>query len=208
MEIQVQPSHYEFEKYVDINRLNSYYYQLKLIYEASPESVLEVGIGNNFIKNFLPSSIQYNCIDIERNLAPSVVGNITQLPYKSCSFDIVACFQVLEHLPFGKAIAGFKELNRVSKKNVLLSLPFANHKFGIEFFLPFFHNFEIKYLMPRFYKKHPFCDQHYWEIGMQGYSLKKVKQILCREMNLIKSFSPKENSNKIFFVFEKYIPYE
>ena len=50
MKKQVNKKHYNFLAYVDKKRFMSYYYQLTNIYEINPKNILEIGVGNNFIK--------------------------------------------------------------------------------------------------------------------------------------------------------------
>ncbi|MCK4649611.1 class I SAM-dependent methyltransferase [Candidatus Pacearchaeota archaeon] len=113
---QVTKEHYDFKKYIDKQRWMSYYYQLKHVYELKPSSVLEIGAGNNFLKKQLSKEITYKVMDIAKDLNPDVLGGVDNIPLKNNSFDLVCCFQVLEHLPFNFFEKSLKEIARVSKK--------------------------------------------------------------------------------------------
>lgn len=65
----------------------------------------------------------------------SVVGDGQELPFKSNSFDIVLCTEVLEHTPYPTEM--LKELGRVCKSGGLLVLtaPFAS----VPHFTPYFY---------------------------------------------------------------------
>ncbi|MFL5906651.1 MAG: class I SAM-dependent methyltransferase [Solirubrobacterales bacterium] len=53
----------------------------------------------------------YVSVDIDRSRSPSVVADITELPFDDASFDLVLCSHVLEHVPDdGRAM---REMNRV-----------------------------------------------------------------------------------------------
>ena len=49
------------------------------------------------------------------------IADITKLPYKDKSFDTVLAFEVLEHL--GDVDIALKELHRVTRKNIIISVP-------------------------------------------------------------------------------------
>ncbi len=201
--IQVNSEHYDFLKYVDLRRWNSFFYQLKTIYELKPNSVLEIGPGKNILANFLKNEFSYVSLDIDKNLKPDVVGSTDFIPFGANTFDVVLCFQVLEHLPYEKFLPVVENLLTISRKNVIISLPFANHPFSFDLFVPFLHRVNFNFLIPRFYKRHKFDGQHYWEVGTRGYSKSKIAQELSSAAKLEKMFIPFENTNHIFFVLGK-----
>ena len=89
------------------------------------------------------------------------------------SFDLVTCFEVLEHLPYDHFQIALEEIHRVCRRYALLSLPDARaavrlripkigpRQFLIE--LPF-------WAMP----DHTFEGEHYWEINKKGYPLHRI----------------------------------
>ena len=50
-------------------------------------------------------------------------GSVVELPFPDRSFDVVGCFEVLEHLPGDLPRLALAELSRVSRGTVLLSVP-------------------------------------------------------------------------------------
>jgi len=62
-------------------------------------------------------------VDIDPELKPDFVATAAQLPFKNNSYDCVCAFQVLEHLKYDESIAAFKEMARVARKNIVISLP-------------------------------------------------------------------------------------
>jgi len=98
------------------------------------ETVLDVGCGEGFTLARLKKEkigesfegIEYDesAIALGKRLYPSLTikqGDIYKLPYKSNSFDLVVCTEVLEHLENPKK--AYRELIRASKKYILLSVP-------------------------------------------------------------------------------------
>lgn len=98
------------------------------------DSVLDVGCGEGFTLARLQKEkigesfegIEYDerAIELGNKLYPRLTiekGDIYKLPYKDNSFDLVVCTEVLEHLDNPRK--AYKELIRVSKKYILLSVP-------------------------------------------------------------------------------------
>ncbi|OGH21269.1 MAG: hypothetical protein A2958_02105 [Candidatus Levybacteria bacterium RIFCSPLOWO2_01_FULL_38_13] len=115
--------------------INNFYNNfISLIKNLDIKSILDVGCGEGFTLNkFYENKIgeklegidfQKNSIEIGKKLHPYLAlkqGNIYNLEYKNDSFDLVIATEVLEHL--GDPRRGLKELVRVSKKYLLLSVP-------------------------------------------------------------------------------------
>jgi len=97
-------------------------------------SVLDVGCGEGFTLNKLKENkigkvhegIDYSkeAISLGKKAYPNLhisQGNIYGLKHEDNSFDLVICSEVLEHLEDPQK--ALKELIRVSKKHILLSVP-------------------------------------------------------------------------------------
>ena len=144
-------------------------------------------------------------LDTDKRLSPDYVGNVLNLPFKKNSFDVVLCAEVLEHLPFSQFELGLKNLRKVTKKYVILTLP--------EYSLFRIH-FDIKLIpkIPRiqkilkipFPKKHIYNKVHYWEIGKRGYNLRKIKSMIENNgFQIEKTYYPFENPRHRFFILRK-----
>jgi ubiquinone/menaquinone biosynthesis C-methylase UbiE len=113
---------------------NFYIVLLDTAKELKPTSVLDAGCGEGFTLSRLEANhigkklegVDFftTAIKIGTKLHPKITlkeGNIYKLPYKNNQFDLVLCTEVLEHLEDpDKAL---KELKRVTKKYVILSVP-------------------------------------------------------------------------------------
>lgn len=113
---------------------NFYKTLLSQIKNLKIESVLDAGCGEGFTLNKLRENkigkihegIDYSkeAIYLGKKAYPNLhilQGNIYDLKYKDNSFDLVICSEVLEHLEDPQK--ALKELSRVSKKYILLSVP-------------------------------------------------------------------------------------
>ncbi len=197
--------HYDFLNYVDKKRFISCYYQLRYIYGINPKNILEIGVGGGLLKKFLRDTFSYKTLDIRETLKPDVVGNVVQLPAKNNAFDLVVCFQTLEHLPFSEFEPALKEIARVTRKDVLISLPYSSTSLYLEAKLPFLKDRILRWgvRIPHFFRKHSFDGQHYWEVGRKGYSIKTIKKSLEKFFNVKETFNPTDNTYHLFFRLEK-----
>jgi ubiquinone/menaquinone biosynthesis C-methylase UbiE len=147
--------------------------------------------------------------DIEPQLFPEVVGGIKELPFKNNSFDLVAAYQVLEHLPWECLKEVCAELRRVTSNYLLLSVPYSGLSFELiircplvwKLFKCLFVDFFIR--MPYFFKSFKQQEEHYWELGWRGYSLKRFRRVISQEMTLIKEVRPALKTYHHFFLLKK-----
>ncbi|HEY4500934.1 MAG TPA: class I SAM-dependent methyltransferase [Candidatus Paceibacterota bacterium] len=122
---QVCKSHYDFSKYAFEGRFVSYYWQLKETLALSPQSILEVGVGDRVFGSFIKqnTNVSYTSVDVAKDLNPDVVGSVLELPFVDKSFDVTCAFEVLEHLPFEDFDKAVSELCRVARTHVVISIP-------------------------------------------------------------------------------------
>lgn len=157
-------------------RLDEHREQIRQVIKCNPSSVLEIGIGNKWVYNRLKKQIELvvGC-DFDGNLKPDVIGNVMSLPFDDNSFDIILCAEVLEHLPFHMSMNAFREIKRVSKKFIILTLP--QQTLDNRFF--------------RTLKSKPFIfkGEHFWELGSGFCTLKSIEQMFDQEeMKLLDCF--------------------
>ncbi|MEA2088399.1 MAG: class I SAM-dependent methyltransferase [Patescibacteria group bacterium] len=206
MEKQIDKKEYNFSKYCKQERWSSYWHQIDEVLKCNPKSVLEIGVGDKVFGDYIKNNtnIKYFCLDIAEDLNPDIVGSVDNMPIENNTYDLVCAFEILEHLPFEKFKKSLDELHRVSKKDVIISLPHWGRHFSIDIRIPYFKNFSWQYKCNFFPIKHKFNGQHYWEIGKKDYSLKKVKRKFKKaKFKIVKDYIAFKSPYHHFFVLKK-----
>lgn len=207
MQVQVLAEHYDFQKYVNKKRWVSYWHQLDEVIRLSPSSVLEVGAGAGVFKQLASSfGVNVETVDIDPKLNPDHVASVLDLPFNDNVYDVVAAFQILEHLPYEQFPRALSELKRVAAHHVVISLPDAETVWRYEFYIPKIGEKNLYIKRPRLCpEEHRFNGEHYWEISKKGYPLSLVtKELNNQGLELIKTYRVPENTYHRFFVLSKY----
>jgi predicted SAM-dependent methyltransferase len=194
---------YRFQKYVDLERWVSYWHQIDEILRLKPKNVLEIGVGNQIVSDCLKrQNLLVKTLDIDKGLSPDVIANVIKMPLADNSFDLILCAEVLEHLPFEEFEQCLKELKRVTKKYVVLSLPHFGPPLKLAFKIPFLKQIKLAQKIA-YHPEHKSNSPHYWEIGKKGYSAAKIKKIIKKYFKIKKEFIPFETQYHHFCILEK-----
>jgi len=101
---------------------------------AGTEAILEIGCGDGRFSSMLPQArfvgVDYSFSALQNFRARNGLcaqGSAHALPFPSRSFDLVVCTEVLEHLPSEIFRGTLDEINRVARRYVLISVPFAEN---------------------------------------------------------------------------------
>ena len=203
MKPQVKPSHYFNTKYNSPDRLACFDIQARLIISLKPKKVLEIGVGNGKVaERVRKAGILVTTLDFDEKLNPDIVAEITKLPFKKNSFDLVSCFEVLEHLPYKQFKTSLSQIHKAAGKYALLSMPDVSRQYPLV--VPAGKKI-LKNIVGRRDKtdKHVFDGHHYWEIGKTGYSLEKILEDIKKSGFLIKkTFIHKNCPNRRFFILK------
>ena len=203
---QVNRSHYEFNRYVTKERWASMWYQLNELNKLAPENILEIGPGPGIFKATLNAlDIAIETLDIDPDLSPDHVASALAMPFEDGHFDVACAFQMLEHLPWEQSLKAFSELNRVSRKAIIISVPDAKKCWPMAFYVPrkglrWIHLPRPTLRLP----KHKFDGQHYWEVNKTGFSTRFIINNL-QKLTLKKlshTFRVPENPYHRFFVWK------
>ena len=204
--VQVPPNHYFNIEYDTKSRWISYWYQINEVINLKSKSVLEIGVGNKSVSDYLTKiGFRVKTCDLDKSLKPDVVANILNLPFKIDSFDVVLCAEVLEHLPFKNFSKALSNIHKVSKKYAIITLPnfsITNLYFGIKV-IPYVPKKEFL-IRVRYPVKHKFLGEHYWEIGKKGFPVSLIKESIQKSgFQIKKTYSPIEDPKHNFFILEK-----
>jgi hypothetical protein len=91
---------------------------------GEPHSVLDVGGRTALLRSFLGSD-HLTLIDLEASDEERLVlGDGCSLPFRDDSFDVVAAFDTLEHVPPCARMSFIRDCTRVARKWVLLAGPY------------------------------------------------------------------------------------
>jgi SAM-dependent methyltransferase len=208
--IQVPTEAYYAKKYLSEGSFLAMYEQINAIVNVTPKNILEIGLGNGnvslLLKNF---GYKVTTCDFDKSLKPDVVADICDLPFEDNSFDVILACEILEHIPFEKVPGALNELRRVSKKHVVISVPYACVSLGGLFKLriPFLGRFfkfafylPYDWLRPRPYK---FNGAHYWEMGRKKYPKKRIFKLLKEYFKIKKHYPELIQPEHYFFILEK-----
>jgi len=195
--------YYQFQKYDYLIRWISYWHQINEVLKLRPKTVLEIGIGNKTVRDCLKKhGLDIKTLDVDKERKPDFFGSVEEMPFEKNSFDLILCAEVLEHLPFEKFEKCLKELEKVTKKNVILSLPHFGPPIKFSIKIPFLKEIKVAFKIP-YHPKHQESRVHYWEIGKRGYGIRKIKKIISKHFKVKNDFIPFENQYHHFFILEK-----
>jgi len=206
MKSQVEPNHYFNESYDSKERFISYWHQINEIINLKPKKVLEIGIGNRFVSKYLKErKVNVLTLDIDKKLNPDIVGSVLDVPFPDNSFEVVACYEILEHIQHKNFKKALSEIFRVSKSYAILSLPDASRIYRVYVQIPKIGVVKRLISWPRLKNPiHKFNREHYWEIGKAGYPLSKItKDIESSGFNIKKTYRIFENPCHRFFILKK-----
>jgi len=191
-------------QYDQENRFISYLHQIREVLKTKPKKVLEIGIGNSTVNLYLKKrKIQVISFDINNKLNPDKVGDVRELSkhFKENSFDTVLCAEVLEHIPFKDFEKSIKEIQKITKNYLILSLPHFAMYFLLTVKIPRMRRRILKLKIPFPVKKRK--GEHFWEIGWRNYPLKRIKRTLSKYFEIKSVFVVKENPYHRFFILNK-----
>lgn len=191
-EMEIEHPNYFSPEYCHPGRMASYGYQIRETLNCKPKNILEIGIGNGIVayvlKNFGVSVIT---LDHSEKLYPDVVASVTDMPLDDNSFDVVLCCEVLEHISYSEFEKALREICRVTRKHLIITLPDKGRFYSIAARLPLMSRVrklcvECPFLMP---KEHKYDGEHYWEIGKKGYRLSHVcKSIETAGFTIVRTY--------------------
>lgn len=202
---QVNKSHYEGTAYRSQERWNSYWHQIALVRRTNPKTLLEVGVGEGVVaRELIATGIAVTTVDIAEDLHPDVVGSITALPFPDAAFDTVLAAEILENIRFEDVPQALRELVRVARYSVVISVPHPGYVFSLTGKFPLLPLLTLMAQIPFFWKKHHFTGEHYWELGKSGYSIGRFLKLAQEAgLSLVVCEKHADDPGHRFFYFKK-----
>ena len=179
--VQVEASHYEAASYDELHRWISYWYQIQCVIRCQAKTVLEIGPGTGILTWYLRERLGMHVVtaDIDASRRPDVVCSVTELSrhFAPGQFDLVCAFQILEHLPYAEFQPALREMSKISRKRVAISLP--NHGTTARLHLQLWR-FDLNFGRKLRLRRRPwrFDGQHYWEVGAVGQEPEVVRRAI------------------------------
>jgi ubiquinone/menaquinone biosynthesis C-methylase UbiE len=151
--------------------------------------ILEVGGSNNVLKANLANYFKANgldheilTLDLDPTAFPDIVGDVRAMPLEDRVVDVTVCCEVLEHMPFEDVGAALRELHRVSRGFVVVTMPHTSVYLASTLRTPRrrVKSLVLNLLEPSFlkFRRRPLEWSHHWEIGYKGYSLTRLRELV------------------------------
>jgi hypothetical protein len=174
-------------------RFSSIGFQLASVTELGDyvSSILEVGPGNGFFASIVKSlGYAVKTADIKSRTNPDYLGDFRETDIPE-TFDLVASFEMLQHLPYEELPSTLKKLASLSNRYVLISVPTRVHRFELSIDIPNVvaprrfglgwlrgsHSLSMTWEWPRgkdpkksdWEGREDYWNPHYWEVGRKSY---------------------------------------
>lgn len=140
------------------------------------DRILEIGVGSGFTANYLRSKgYVVTTLDIDEEKKPDIIANVASYDFPD-AYDHVLAFEVFEHLPYENFERALSQIARCCRKTLFLSVPRASFDFAsVQITLPKFGQRSFTILRKR---RKIEGSYHFWEIGLNGISLERLKTTL------------------------------
>lgn len=195
--------------YFSNEQFESFSEQLRLVHSLNRQNILEIGIGNGIVADFLrKAGFNVTTVDINPNLSPDIVGSVTDLKdiLQNTKFDVILCAEVLEHLPFDQFEQVISNMAETTREYAILTLPRCQKViFDIQF--------SIKVPKLPCIKKGLFLSvpssntipEHHWELNSsKATKLKKIEVILQKYFKIVDSGRFRFRSYHHYFILRKH----
>ncbi len=192
----------------------------------SVSSILEVGPGSGYFTTFTKGlGYSVKTADIKRWSNPDFLGDVRELHIEE-KFDLVAAFEMLQHLPYVELGSTLKKLASLSNRYVLISVPSRGHRIGFSIDIPGLiaprrlglgwlrglHSFSIDWEWPRaadpnereWTGRDDYWNPHYWEVGRKSFPRSRVlRDIESAELRILWAKHNPQFHHHLFVLTEK-----
>jgi len=190
---------------------------MKIMHDLGVNSVLEIGPGESFVADYMRSlDVDYDTLDSDHTSDPTILSDLRSWDPGNSSWELVAAFQILEHMPFSDFENNIEKLISASEKYVFISLPYHCYGFRFRFNLSFGqmkrYLFDFGFHLPTFFKNRRYRQDymsefpfavHHWEIGRRPYYTWAIEKVFKKKgLVTLKKFHS-VNPYHYFYLLEK-----
>lgn len=208
--VQADRGQYYNGRYDDLFRFISYYSQIDLVRSAGGKEVLEIGIGNKTVSNYLTKhGFKITTCDFDAKLGPDVVADVRELPFPDASFDTVVACEILEHIPWKDVPKALGEIRRVVRRHAVVSIPYPSAYLEFIFKAPLMNRLLKRPFIrlfagiPLFFSELKFSGDHYWEMGRKGCPAGKVREEFRKKFEIEREMRAPLDTYHYFFLLRK-----
>ncbi len=195
--------YYRRRRYLSLPRMITHWAQVDAVSNCCqpPAKVLEIGPGDGHVSWLLRRwGYQLTTCDVEPDVTPDVVGSVSDLPFDSDTFDLVMAAQVLEHLPFEQFGTCLRELGRVARTWVIVSVPAPLIGLAALLNVPKADPLGVAVGVPLLRSLKP-GGEHHWELGRPGYGKRRIRSAFGEVgLTITREFRPPGSLFCYFFV--------
>ena len=156
---------------------------------------------DNYFKEMLESQgFQVVAVDLEPHHPDILKADITSLPFPDNAFDLVTCLEVIEHLDNEKMLLAIRELERVTKKYIIISIPNREIPLGVGH-KQFFDDKKLKNLFKCKNVEIYYFGKRLAYQGIRRYLCQKNQRLLCLH-NKIFGEKKEEIDNWVLGIFQ------
>lgn len=91
----------------------------------TPRTYLDVGCGRGEMLHYMADFAEVKGVELVPELCDGdwiIEGALPHLPFGDGSYDVVSCFDVMEHIPASLAEASIKELGRIADRYLVMTI--------------------------------------------------------------------------------------
>lgn len=182
------------------NFTNSYYQYRDLSMCGDVRKILIIGPGQGLDAHiFKWRGYEVTTFDIDETFKPDVIGSAHDLStFQDCSFDVVIASHVLEHLPVPYLDQCLSEFSRIAQYSIIY-LPVVGRHFQLRMRMDIKGiDWAIIFDLYNYFHKPDgvtarYCQgQHYWEMGMRGFTVRALRARFTITHKVIASYRNKD----------------
>lgn len=192
----------------------------------SIQSILEIGPGSGYFSS-IAKNLGYDVktADIKSRTNPDYLGDFREVDIPE-RFDLVAAFEMLQHLPYEDLPAALEKIAALSSRYVFISVPARVHRFGLSVDIPRLlaprrlglgwlrgsHTLSMTWEWPRnadpsesnWKGREDYWNPHYWEVGRKSYPRSRLlSEIKASGLNVLWHKYNPSHTHHLFVMAEK-----